>query len=211
MPVPKQELNGLLVLGFGGHARSVADVALSMGIQELVFVDPQARSDETFAGHSVVVEAEDLPRDRFMAFPASGKGSLREVQMRDASLEIATLISPRASVGPEASISAGAFVGHGAHVGPQSAIGRGVILNTHCVVEHECVVGHFSHVSVNATMAGRSRLGSRSMLGAGAVIIDGVTVCDDVVIGAGAVVIEDISVPGTYVGVPARRIGGEDA
>ena len=33
-----------------------------------------------------------------------------------------------------------------------------------------------------------------------------VTVCDDVVIGAGSVVTKDITEPGTYVGNPARRL-----
>jgi len=33
-----------------------------------------------------------------------------------------------------------------------------------------------------------------------------VTVCDDVVIGAGAVVTKDITEPGTYVGNPAKKI-----
>ena len=31
--------NGLLILGFGGHARSVGDVAIDLGISALIFVD----------------------------------------------------------------------------------------------------------------------------------------------------------------------------
>ena len=36
--------------------------------------------------------------------------------------------------------------------------------------------------------------------------IDKISVCDNVIIGAGAVVIEDIMEAGTYVGIPAKRI-----
>ena len=40
--------------------------------------------------------------------------------------------------------------------------------------------------------------------GAGCVVIDKINICDHVVIGAGAVVTEDITYPGTYVGIPAK-------
>jgi UDP-perosamine 4-acetyltransferase len=50
-------------------------------------------------------------------------------------------------------------------------------------------------------------IGSHSFVGAGAVVIQGVRIADGCLIGAGAVVTLDIAVPGTYVGVPARRIG----
>ena len=43
-------------------------------------------------------------------------------------------------------------------------------------------------------------------LGAGAVIADKIIVCSNSVIGAGAVVVSDITTSGTYVGVPAKRI-----
>ena len=35
---------GLYILGFGGHARSVADIALAMGVQQLVFQPLRSRS-----------------------------------------------------------------------------------------------------------------------------------------------------------------------
>ena len=44
------------------------------------------------------------------------------------------------------------------------------------------------------------------MCGAGSTIIDKVKICDYVVIGAGAVVTDDITKPGIYVGIPARKI-----
>ena len=48
-----------------------------------------------------------------------------------------------------------------------------------------------------------TRIGDRVSIGSNATILP-VTVCDDVVIGAGAVVTKDITLPGTYAGNPAR-------
>ena len=47
-------------------------------------------------------------------------------------------------------------------------------------------------------------------LGARAVVLPGVTIADDVVVAAGAVVTRDCPTPGTYAGVPARPIDAEE-
>lgn len=200
---------GLLILGFGGHARSVADVALAAGIAEILFVDPNARKGEDFLGHAVVSEyARNLP-EGWACMPAAGDNLRRQRQVRDASERgwaIATLIAPDASIGAGAMLAEGTLVARHAHVGPLARIGKGVIINTGAAVEHDCVVGDFVHVSVNATLAGRSRLNDFVFLGAGGTVIDGVEVGRNITIGAGGVVIESLEVPGTYVGVPARLL-----
>lgn len=50
-----------------------------------------------------------------------------------------------------------------------------------------------------------TRIGNRVSVGTNATILP-VTICDDVVIGAGAVVTKDITEPGIYVGNPARLL-----
>ena len=191
---------GLLILGFGGHARSVADVALACGFRELQFVDQNARDGESFLGFPVLKHHEKTLPDGWSAFPAAGdngRRSLQYAEMLALGWQVASLIAPSASIGVGSRISAGTFVGHHAHVGPMATVGNGCIINTGAVIEHECVVGDYVHVSVNATLAGRSRLGMLSMLGAGACVIDGIDVADGVIIGAGAIVLRSIRGPGT--------------
>ena len=55
-------------------------------------------------------------------------------------------------------------------------------------------------------MSGTIKVGSNSWLGVGSFYKNNITICEDVVIGAGAVVAKDIIEPGTYVGIPVRRI-----
>jgi len=50
------------------------------------------------------------------------------------------------------------------------------------------------------------RIGDRVWIGARAVVLPGVTIGDDVVVAAGAVVAADCAPGGVYAGVPARRI-----
>lgn len=200
---------GLLILGFGGHARSVADVALAAGFSSLLFIDDNARDGEHFLGHPAQRQFSGSLPEGWQCLPASGDNNRRRQQIeviRQTGWPLATLVAPTATLGAGSSIAPGSFIAHHAHVGPMARIGTGAIINTGAVVEHECWVGDYVHVSVNATLAGRSRLGDFAFLGTGATVIDGVVVGRGITIGAGGVVVASVEQPGTYVGVPARRI-----
>jgi UDP-N-acetylbacillosamine N-acetyltransferase len=199
----------LLLIGFGGHARSVADVALAAGFERLLFVAEHGESGETFAGFPVVRDMPS-PADGWVCLPCAGNNLHRREQFRRLAAErwsIATVISPRATVGIGASVGPGSFLGHHAHVGPMTRIGTGAIVNTGAAIEHDCVLGEFCHVSVNASVAGRCQLGDLVFIGAGATVIDGISISGEVTIGAGSVAVADVNSPGTYAGVPARRLG----
>jgi acetyltransferase-like isoleucine patch superfamily enzyme len=83
-------------------------------------------------------------------------------------------------------------------------------------IGEDCFIGH-GVMFVNDTFStggpagGRRELwrattvGNRVSIGSGATILP-VTICDDVVVGAGAVVTKDIALPGSYVGNPARLL-----
>jgi sugar O-acyltransferase (sialic acid O-acetyltransferase NeuD family) len=198
---------GLLILGFGGHARSAADVALCGGVTCLRFYDVNARVGEQFNGFAAIAVLPKVLPEGWAFLPAAGDNSARELQLDWFAAErLATFVSPRAYLGVTASVGAGSLVAHSAHLGPAVRVGRGVIINTGAIVDHESSVGDCSHVSVGATVAGRCRIGRRVMIGAGAVVRDGQCIGDDVVIGAGAVVVSDLIQPGVYVGVPARPL-----
>jgi acetyltransferase-like isoleucine patch superfamily enzyme len=83
-------------------------------------------------------------------------------------------------------------------------------------IGEDCFIGHGvmfvnDTFSTGAPAGGRRELwrsttiGNRVSIGSGATILP-VTICDDVVVGAGAVVTKDIAVPGSYVGNPARLL-----
>lgn len=204
---------GILFLGFGGHARSLADVALAGGIDQLAFFDENALPGENFLGFPVENKFPAvLPKD-WAVFPASGDNQTRREQLRLANTNgwnITNIISHCATIGVGATIGKGIFIGHHAHVGPMTNIGDGVILNTASVVEHESKIGAFSHISINASVAGRCTIGDFVFLGAGSIIRDRKNVADHVTIGAGGVVISSIDNEGIYVGVPVQRLKNKE-
>ncbi len=193
--------NALIILGCGGHARSVADVALANGIEELIFVDDNARPQEKIWEFNVLKNLPSITAPIIIALGDNQQRADRFAQQKN----VTSLIALSAHIGKNARIEPGVFVANGAHIGPNAQIGANTIINTHAVIEHDCTIGKHCHISVNATVAGKCDIGDFVMLGAGATVIDGIKICSNVIIGAGAVVIQDITEPGTYVGIPARK------
>ncbi|HSW69971.1 MAG TPA: NeuD/PglB/VioB family sugar acetyltransferase [Gammaproteobacteria bacterium] len=194
----------LVIYGCGGHARSVADIALANGIEHLIFVDDHARPGEKMFDFDVVKNIS--PGPDIPCIIALGDGEQRAALFKTLEKKVVSLISNHSHIGKNAQIGQGVFVGNGAHIGPNAKIGVNTIINTHCVVEHDCVIGRHSHISVNSIVAGKCEIGDFVMIGAGATVIDGIKICSNVMVGGGAAVVCDITEPGTYVGVPAKKL-----
>jgi sugar O-acyltransferase (sialic acid O-acetyltransferase NeuD family) len=86
-------------------------------------------------------------------------------------------------------------------------IGDFNLFNKGCIVAHDVRVGSFNDIHSAASLHGWSRLGNGCTVGAGARVLPRVSVADATTIGAGAVLLGADSEPGhVYVGVPARRL-----
>lgn len=198
-------MKALDVYGCGGHARSVADLAIELGYASLLFIDEAAKPGETIFSHPVV--SGSVPDRSADAIVAIGDNAERQRLFEKIAEERRiSLTASDAFVSGSAALQPGCFVGHHAYVGPSATVGVNCILNTGCIVEHEVTVGAHTHIAINATIAGRCRIGESCLIGASATVLDGVVICANTVVGAGAVVIDPIDSPGIYVGVPARKI-----
>ncbi len=87
-----------------------------------------------------------------------------------------------------------------------SKIGRHAQLNWNTVIGHDSSAGDFFTTGPGANIAGDCLFGNRVHLGMNSSVKEKVWICDDVTIGMGAVVVKNINEPGTYVGVPAKKI-----
>jgi len=122
------------------------------------------------------------------------------------------------------SIGDDVFIGPFVEIQKSVSIGRATRIQSHCFIcelvsiGEECFVGHgvmfindiFSSggpAKGNRALWKATSVGNRVSIGSNASILP-VQICDDVVIGAGAVVTKDINEPGFYVGNPARKIRG---
>jgi sugar O-acyltransferase (sialic acid O-acetyltransferase NeuD family) len=85
-------------------------------------------------------------------------------------------------------------------------IGDGVGLNLHASVDHDAEVGAWSQVNCHGDLTGGVVLDEEVFLGSHASVLPGVRVGRGAVIGAGAVVLQDVPAGVTVAGVPARPL-----
>jgi acetyltransferase-like isoleucine patch superfamily enzyme len=113
-------------------------------------------------------------------------------------------------VGPFVEIQSGVVVGARTRVQSHSFICELVTIGDDCFIGHGVMFIN-DVFSTGGPARGRKELwlstvlGNRVSVGSNATILP-VRICDDVVIGAGAVVTRDITVPGSYAGNPAKLI-----
>lgn len=119
-------------------------------------------------------------------------------------------------------------IGDNCFVGPFVEIQKGVVVGKRCKIQShsfvcelvrigdDCVLAHgVMFINDSFSVGGPAKgdrslwkathIGSRVSIGSNATILP-VSICDGVVIGAGAVVTRDIVEPGIYAGNPARKL-----
>ena len=119
-------------------------------------------------------------------------------------------------------------LGDDCFVGPFTEIQKGVVIGNNCRIQshsficelvtigNDCFIGH-GVMFINDTFSDgkpaggdhskwkKTTIGNNVSIGSNATILP-VSICDGVVIGAGAVVTKDIQKKGMYVGNPAKRL-----
>ena len=103
-------------------------------------------------------------------------------------------------------LGAGTVVMAGAVINCCTKIGKGCIINTGSTIDHDNLIEDYVHISPGAHLAGTVNVGRGTWLGIGSIVSNNINITGDCKIGAGTVVVMDITELGTYVGVPSRRL-----
>ena len=196
-------MNRLVLVGGGGHCKSIIDSAISMGIyDEIVITDAEIKVGTFIMGCKVVGTDEVLPELKRYGYDNAfiSVGSIKSNDLRkklvDSVQEIGfrfpIICDKSAAISTSAFIDEGTFVGKNAVINADAQIGKHCIINTGSIIEHECVIGDFSHISVGSILCGGVFVEESVFLGAGSTVIQGVKIGKDSVIGAGSTVISNV-------------------
>ena len=202
----------IAILGAGGHGKVVADIAQSVGWNEIVFFDDvigESLICDRWRVEGTSQSLEGRLSEFSGIFVGIGSNSIRREKLfwlKGISAHILTLVHPSAVIGSDVKIGVGSVVMPGVVVNIDTKIGMGVILNTRCSVDHDCDLGDGVHIGPSASLAGSVKVGAESFIGIGASIKQQINVGSNVTVGAGAAVVRDLPNGITALGVPARQI-----
>lgn len=201
----------LILIGGGGHCKSIIDVAESAGYNILGILDMPEDIGKSVLDYKVIGTDDDIPQfvDKaefiitvgFIKSPAIRMRIFDKV--REAGGKLATIIASTAHVSRYASLGEGTVVMHQTVVNAGAKIGENCIINTFCNIEHDAVIGDQCHISTGAMVNGDCKVGKLCFIGSQSVLANGISICDDVIVGAGSLVRKSILKPGIYSGNPA--------
>lgn len=201
----------LLIIGASGHGKVIADITLKMNKwKSIIFLD-----DDENIKSSMGIEVIGKSTDAFKyikdydIFVAIGNNETREeiherLEAEGASIPI--LVHPNAVVGEQVELGNGTAVMAGAIINCCTQIGKGCIINTGATIDHDNFIEDYVHISPGVHTAGTVKIGKGTWLGVGSKVSNNLNIISGCKVGAGAVVVKDITQAGTYIGVPARRV-----
>lgn len=186
----------LILLGGGGHCKSVIDVAESAGYTILGILDKPELVGTKVLGYEIIGTDDDIPQYVDKAEFLITVGQIKSPATRQklallvmsAGGKFATVIANDAYVSKYAKISKGTVVMHKAVVNADACIGEHCIINTMANIEHEVQIGGFCHVSTGVMVNGNCVIGDEVFIGSGSVLYNGISVADKAIIPAGSIV-----------------------
>ncbi len=189
------------MVGFGGHALSIADSIMQSKKYELVgYTDVSDRGNcygAPWLGEDDALEEihQKGCENAFIGIGFMGKSDLRDLLFRkliDFGYSIPVVCDKTAAVGLDVETGSGTFIGKNAVVNAGSRIGDMCIINSGSIVEHENNIGDFSHIAVGAVLCGNVTIGDHCLLGGRSVVMQGVKIGSHCIVGAGSTVLKDV-------------------
>jgi sugar O-acyltransferase (sialic acid O-acetyltransferase NeuD family) len=201
----------LILIGGGGHCKSVIEAAESQGLEILGVLDMPEDVGNEILSTKVIGTDDDIPayvdKAEFVVTVGFIKNPAVRIKLfnkvKKAGGKFATVIASTAHVSKYAEIGEGTVVLHQAFVNAGAKVGYNVILNTATNIEHDAVIGDHCHISTGTMVNGECVVGNRCFIGSQSVLANCITIGDDIIVGAGSLVRKSISEKGIYSGNPA--------
>ncbi len=201
----------LILIGGGGHCKSVIEVAESAGYSILGILDRPEEIGKKVLDYEIIGVDDDIPRyvnqAEFVITIGFIKNPALRIRLYEKVLQdggkLATLVASTAYVSKYAQIGQGTVIMHKAFVNAGAIIGNNVIINTFANIEHDTHIGNQCHISTGTMINGDCQIGDNCFIGSQSVLANAISISSDVIIGAGSFIRKSIHQAGLYSGNPA--------
>ena len=204
----------ILILGAGGHGQVVADIVQQMNragqaISPVAYLDEDVQLHQaSYLDIPVLGDFEGvatIPHEGIVIAIGDNKTRQRLFHKFVVGGEtLITAVHPAAIIASDVTVGAGSVVCAGVIINTGSQIGSNAILNTGCRIDHHNQVGDHVHIAPGVITGGEVTIQAGALVGIGATIMPRKMIGQWAVIGAAALVQQNVPDHTTVIGVPAR-------
>ena len=191
-------MNKIILIGGGGHCKSVIDVIEQEAKFEIAgVVDKPEFFGSKILGYEVIGSDLDLKElAKKYKYSIITVGQIRSAITRIKLFDLAKkagflfppIISPIAYVSKHSKIGIGTVIMHNVIVNPNTFIGQNCIINSKALIEHDCLIDDHCHISTNVVINGGVRIESKSFIGSNTTTKENVTIKENSFIPAGSLI-----------------------
>jgi len=168
----------ILLLGGGGHCKSVIDVIEQEGKYEIAgVIDKKEKLGKKVLGYKIIATDEDLPllvkeyKNILITIGQIGTGEKRKElfkKCKHLGFKFPVIVSPYSYVSKHSYIDEGTVIMHNVIINASAKIGKNCIINTGAIIEHDVVVKDNCHISTGAIVNGGIVVEEGSFIGSNA-------------------------------------------
>ena len=209
-------MKNIVIIGAGGVGREVSLIIQQINELEqtwnlLGFIDDNTDNwGKVINGYSVIGgidSLEFLSNDTYIVIAiANYEVKKKIVNKVNNKFKFATIVHPKVWIHDYMTVGEGTIIYEGAILTANIEIGNHVIISPKCGVGHDSIIKDYVSLLWNVNVSGNDLIEEGVMMGSGSTVIQGKKIGKGSIIGAGAVVVNDIESFSTAVGVPAKVI-----
>jgi sugar O-acyltransferase (sialic acid O-acetyltransferase NeuD family) len=206
----------LLIFGSGSLARLALYYAkMEMGLTVLGFVvDSDKQSGDEFCDLPVFTWDAFILQyspDEVCLFIAVGYKSMRGrgflfERARSSGYTLQNLVSSSFYSAQTVHMGENNFIMPGVVIEPGVTLGDNNVIWSNTTICHDSIIGNHNFFAAKTTVGGEVSVGDCCFLGFSSTVVHHLTICDDVLLAAQSLLLDDADRLGWYQGVPARRM-----
>ena len=204
----------ICIVGTGGFGREVLSLLNDLDKYDNVaaFLEPdhiweEKWKDKTLMGKQVLpMSFANEAKHQITIGVASNAIRRKTLEQLPAGIEYISLIHPSVQISRWVEVGRGAIITAGCILTCDIKLGDFVQLNVSTTICHDCRIGDFFTTAPGVHISGNVIIDDDVYFGTASATKQGISICKNVFIGMGAMVTRDITEPGTYIGVPAKKM-----
>ncbi len=205
----------ICIFGTGGFAREVFCCLIDSWAvksiptkENVVFMEDDDRLTQTEVMGIPVLPKSKFDIKKYDLIIGVGDPKIRKkiVEEFPTGTTYATIIHPSVVKSDWVEVGAGSIITAGCILTCNIKIGKHAQLNLLTTIGHDCVIGDFFTTAPAANISGVCTFGDCVYFGTNTSVKQGITICDEVTIGMGGVVVKPITEPGVYIGNPVIKM-----